>query len=56
MTGVQRVLFRSAGSGTVHPRRARLLQPDGWPSGLDAVQLVHGRDVVQQGRVRKGGP
>ena len=39
----------------LHPRGARLLQPGGRAHGVDAVQLLHRGDVVQQGRVPQGG-
>ena len=38
----------------VHPGGARLLQPGGRADGVDAVQLVHRGDVVQQGCVPQG--
>ena len=40
----------------LHPGGARLLQPGRRADGVDAVQLLHRRDVVQQGRVPQGRP
>ena len=40
----------------LHPGGARLLQPGRRADGVDAVQLLHRGDVVQQGCVPQGGP